>query len=594
MLVLNYCWNVLRQACPKKDDEEEINEEENDEMANRFETLALGEESDEEDEEEEDTPRPQEPPKAYSLDDILSFPDTAQANQFLDVITYHTAHAIELFRNLKETMRMVGRGEFESSKVPRELVAVGVMINMAIAHVKHLEDSLAIECPHLNSPYRILACAFLAPAINIVKNSIRDYSPVARKFSDNMALAFVADVVEVVFRGQNIDTEVPKLASQFSRRWKLPEHWTMKTNWFAGIIARMVLKESLTEFEKQIITEISLGELSDSEPEPWFTGFEECTGGDRSIVNTLKLLDLYRSWTHDMDSPEHLLNTLPWNFNEWNETSNPASKIRGDMDGIIVKCFLPLIDTWRFHHDPVPREKELLPLVSLIRTWSQDLVDTPLSVAFSFHLIVTSIFEIQGNGDIESIARIAKSAFEEQFLNQCQQQMGSSVPSPNLRKAFLKQILETKKLTEEASDVLKDPEDSLMVFWNPVCASMFLTYTTLGSSIEGGGRCMMNDCNQTLMVLHLYNALKQKGLVDEDLPLVSTIDEHFGQVKRIWNGWAKPEPGKFVYRFMLGMGSDHSFASYRQEAMRHEILGGDKPEKPNTSVHEMFFKSRNR
>lgn len=77
-------------------------------------------------------------------------------------------------------------------------------------------------------------------------------------------------------------------------------------------------------------------------------------------------------------------------------------------------------------------------------------MDAPLSVAFAFHLILTSLYEVKGQGDVKRLATASILTFDK-FLDQVQAELDSSVPTANMRKDYLtKKIMGAKKLTETA------------------------------------------------------------------------------------------------------------------------------------------------
>ena len=95
------------------------------------------------------------------------------------------------------------------------------------------------------------------------------------------------------------------------------------------------------------------------------------------------------------------------------------------------------------------------------------------------------------------------------------------------------------------------------------------------------------------MTLHLYNALKQRGLiVDDNLPVLATIDIHFQSCTGVWNGWRKPELEKFVYRLYLSFGADHQYSTYQQNRYCQLLSGGPPPTEPKTNFARMRKGSR--
>ena len=98
---------------------------------------------------------------------------------------------------------------------------------------------------------------------------------------------------------------------------------------------------------------------------------------------------------------------------------------------------------------------------------------------------------------------------------------------------------------------------------------------------------MTTSC-ETIAILHLYNALKVRGVVDDDLPLLGDFDRYFDRSKFIWNGWEKPQQGKFTYRFQLSMGATNEMAMWSQDMARFKVEGGENPPtKPNVTLSQI-------
>eukprot|EP00571_Detonula_confervacea_P012912 CAMPEP_0172304776 /NCGR_PEP_ID=MMETSP1058-20130122/6157_1 /TAXON_ID=83371 /ORGANISM="Detonula confervacea, Strain CCMP 353" /LENGTH=515 /DNA_ID=CAMNT_0013016149 /DNA_START=274 /DNA_END=1821 /DNA_ORIENTATION=+ len=305
---------------------------------------------------------------------------------------------------------------------------------------------------------------------------------------------------------------------------------------------------------------------------------------ERSILNTMKLLDIFGSQIHD-DNVK--LMTVILNQRGWDEQNNPACSIRGDMDSLVVKMMEHIMTSkWRFDGCAVPMEAKMLPLVSSIRKWTAGMMSKPsFTLTFGLHLLLLSIFEIQGDGDVSRLGNIAKRAYGD-FFSQAKEHLTLDIPCCPRRENCLNAILETRRVTQPTEDECDfvSSEGFDLLFWNPLCAGLFLGYTTICLSLEGG-LAAINTNYELSAILHLYNALKVRDMVDDDLPLLGDIDRKFSHLKCLWNGWDKPQQGKLTYRFHLSMGSTNEFASWKQDMARYEKGGGEKPtKKPNTTL----------
>ena len=319
LLVLNYCLQVLKRCSSGKgskvrkvaddiDDENKNDELPDETFFNKFGALSMDaadveQESDSEaedssDDDNGDTPaaRPQPPSnKEYTYNDLMSFPNRTKCLFLFDTMAYHASKFSVGMRNLKETMRMEANGEYKTENLAGELIMMGAFANSMVLDVQNLETSLYLECPALGeSPYQLLGGCFLGPIIKIVSDNVRQYSPLARKFKDDMALAYLGDFVEAVFR---CDLKGPdKIAEQWVKRWRLPEYWRMKARWLASCTVQIVMKNCRTVSESLIFNQIPEEKIVAQLPK-WMEGdfgWDEI-GGERSIFNTMRLVDMFGS-----------------------------------------------------------------------------------------------------------------------------------------------------------------------------------------------------------------------------------------------------------------------------------------------------------
>eukprot|EP00986_Skeletonema_menzelii_P017149 scaffold17845_cov160-Skeletonema_menzelii.AAC.1 len=163
-------------------------------------------------------------------------------------------------------------------------------------------------------------------------------------------------------------------------------------------------------------------------------------------------------------------------------------------------------------------------------------------------------------------------------MSQAAEHIESDIPCHSKRETCLKVITSLKRVAEKSDGAdfsrtypLTSEENHNLLIWNPMSAGMLLAYTNIYISLAGGLHAFsLND--DLSAVLHLYNALKRHELVDDDLPLLADIDRYFEKTKCIWNGWDKPNQGKFVYRLHLSLGATNEMALYAQDK-----AAGEKP-----------------
>lgn len=614
LLVLNYCLQVLRQCKiaeqkteehSKKDDENDINN--SDAFCNRFDALSMLEDyhegdSDSEEEDGDSTDsgpdRPEPPSKEYSYDDLLYFPDRAKCLFFFETMAFLAHESTLGLRNLKETMRMEARGEYPTDRVPVEIMCQGIFANSMIRSIQDLENDMYVECPDLKeSPYRVLVCCFMSPMINMLSDSVRTSSPHAKKWNDDFALAFWADVVEAVFRCRV--RQIESIADRFTQRWKMPNR--DKIRWLAYLTMRMVMKNAGTKAEIEMyrwppcehtdpLLDCSDAWLrEDLQDKLW-----ESINGENSILNTMKIVDGFGSTMCESNDEFYKIMAQTWNRNVWKDSKNPASSIRGDLDSTLISMMMHVTQCkWRFDGEALPMEKQMLPLVSLIREGSEFESKPSFALIFAVHCMLMSIFELQGDGDIFRIRDLAKNSFD-RFMSQAGEHLTLDIPCHSEREGCLKFITDMKRVTEMSDDAdfakaapILSQEHFDLLIWNPMSAGMLMSYTNVYLSLQGGFIAMTTSLDLTA-ILHIYNALKYHELVDVDLPLLADIDRYFDKSKCIWNGWDKPQQGKFVYRLHLSMGATNEMAVYAQDKARFNHGGGEKPaNRPTATLSKM-------
>jgi hypothetical protein len=99
------------------------------------------------------------------------------------------------------------------------------------------------------------------------------------------------------------------------------------------------------------------------------------------------------------------------------------------------------------------------------------------------------------------------------------------------------------------------PPDSreMTSFWNPLCAGTFLSYITYYVNVEGGC-AMIDSVAQARIVLHLYNAAKQRGLLMSDgIHILDQLDQMLDSNLGIWAG-SRPTQGNFAKQFLISFG----------------------------------------
>lgn len=627
--VLNYCYSTLKACRPEDGPTSQIGEsggqdgtattaDEKDtentgrHFTNAFAALSANDQDEGEEEMEndfdeaieEDTPvrRPAAPERPCNLSLYLtSVPESVHALRFFELLDFQMGMLHQAFGALKDTMKSYRNGKTSERDMYPALLSLGVTTNRHLEHVQRMESTLALECPTLTSIYRILACAFQTSPIRLISDDVRKESPIGKRFSNEMALALVADLIESVFRGQLSDYG-KEIVTKFCKRWKLPPSTFQKIENFGMDLWRSILRDTATRMETIIYRNFDESSLPQRE---WLKDYSYLSGS-RSFLNTLKLLDLFRSWAYCRhpisDNYHHIFHHPVYNYFNlipmWHEKDNPATAICGDMDTTVPQSMLLLtLCVWTGH--ALDHEKELLPLVHLFRHWfPHDRKCISFTHAFAAHMIAASLFEIQGDDDVATIADLAQTyvrKYTSQLLDVKDYDRTEFQPQYQVLVSSLNEILTVDPPVDQ--DIIFTEETTKrcepVAIWNPVCSAMIVQYVTLGPSFLVGNNAM-DMRGQTRSVLHLFNALKQRRLVDDNLPVISTIDKYFGSSKAIWNGWGKPERGKFTYRFSLCLGLDNRASMEYQACFEAFIRDGETREigKRSTSLSQRLAPDR--
>lgn len=474
--------------------------------------------------------------KPYSLADYLgSVPESIHALRFFEILDIQLLRLAVMFRELKAVMKEYRNGDIDVSYFQKTLPSLGIIANRQLELVQRLESTISLECPALNSIYRILACVYQTAPIRLISDDVKKMSPIAKRYSDDtrMALALMADLIESVFQGHQYD-HGRGIILDFCKRWKLPKETRNKITNFGVGVWLSILRDTATSIEKNIYKK-----FDQHFPERERLGEYSSLSGDTSFLNTVKILDLFRSWSF---GGNHIFDTA-YNLQAlWHE-KNLATSLRGDMDLSTTQPILMfLIAIWSPDSPGVQHEKELLPLHHLLRHWFPN-VRKPKALtfahAFAVHMIVLSIFEVQGDHDVALITELTKS-YVSKYVEQMSRLVGDDATGS--AKQYKKVIASLKSLlyldppvsqTETVSSLFPQ-EDSKrceqIALWSPVSCGMIMQYIMLGPSLVEGAT-VMDWRTQTRVALHLFNALKQRGLVGPLFWLMQGYMEWLGQAR---------------------------------------------------------------
>jgi hypothetical protein len=564
---LLYCFAVLRQLTPlPKGRREQVRRSEQQEAEcdeNRFAAFSVHE-NDEEDDKEEDLPSgpvpkpvlPQEPTQ-LTLEELMAGSDREAAILFLITLDDIMGHNVLMYSTLKKAWARYTSEDYPPSVIIEDLLEASTAANMGIQYVQYLEQSLALDYPHMNTIYRLLSVLVFPELTAKLTEEITKLSPVGSEFKEIDAKMFLGDCLERGVRNDS-DPVMKNLASDFCAKWQIaPE--TVERVYIKGIhdlVAFELPVGNMRQLNLPIIEEFRQKGLAVEEGS-WLSQFTFIGTADRSILMTTKHLQSLSNVIRERSG--HLIVKQGFFGKRWDETkTGMAKRIMQDMDELMMGEILPVLIN--LCDGPLlqslPLEDELLPMFTLLRDYVKD-PKMPVSwaLAFSVHTLATSIFEVQGGNDVHNIAEEAETCFDlyfEQLSIAAKQYEGRAQPKHWAENVKRIQVL---KCLVAPPTLQPSREQTIRAFWNPLCAGNLLGYIVYFSNLQEGS-WMVDNFSQLRMVLHLYNALKEVGLSPADSHgVLALLDRNFQNSKAIWEG-PKPTRGNFVLQWWIAFGTE--------------------------------------
>lgn len=513
-------------------------------------------------------------------DDLIKGDDRMQACAFLHTMEELMALIAAHYRMLKRNVRT------QDCSDPQMLMECAMVANTCMHSVQRVEASLALDYPHLSSFYNVLAVVFLPLAIEQIDRIIP--SAAKEKYDRTKVIEFVGSIVETCFHNKGVLERYHKLVRDFSRKTGAPlgdvEKWSK-------------VAKTLTDLEIQSATEANheqnrwVRELMRQEggrvSHQWLSKDHPYIGGKRNLLNTQRWL---QTIAHISDNETKLIPTGGFFGQMWDESHNLASSFQGDLDELFCGSILPELFEWcktrnvgggTLLLDAIsPYTPETLPILDMLKKFlKKKNTPAPASLAFGMHAILTSVIELQGDGDVARHAENTEQSWNTMF-DQLAQQVNTDNPTPN-HDSFFINVKRFGKLRVLPSPVGEhcSSRSARHAFFNPLMAGSYLLFANYVMSI-GLGSCTADSIGQLRYVLHLYNAFKQSDLV-EDLPLVNEVDGVFKNTKAVWvfDG-DHPIQGEFCKRFLLAWGYAPKAAMKLMKAMEKSGAKGMKSSSP--------------
>lgn len=342
------------------------------------------------------------------------------------------------------------------------------------------------------------------------------------------------------------------IGKEFASIWKVPAIEMQRFAEEAAFVARLEapISEEKASVERLMSKAGNLGLKSHN----WLPK-SKFIGCNRSISNTVRLLQGLSTVVHRGSGPM----TLRRGFfgRQWNEFSNRATRIQGDLDELLMGDLLPVI----IHlckegmlAATLPFERELLTFFTEIKNFVKN-PEKPISwtLAFSVHSLLTSILEVQGNNNVRELGEQAKDCFDLfkehlEWAKEVSHTLGRS-------KYWMKNLDSLLNLQYLVVPRFRfGQQDMNIALWNPLCAGLFVSYVVYFGNLEGG-LTMVDSFGQLRLVLHLFNALKNVGILSSgQLEVLDWLYEQFASSKAIWEG-PPPTKGQFVTRWWIAWGS---------------------------------------
>jgi hypothetical protein len=200
----------------------------------------------------------------------------------------------------------------------------------------------------------------------------------------------------------------------------------------------------------------------------------------------------------------------------------------------------------------------------------------PISIALGFglHAILTSVFVLQGDGDLAKIAAYARQSYYTMFqqLKDSVDQEHSPENSPNTYRNIglfvnLKNFARPVPSTYDSRAAVDLAAAEQLAFWNPFIGGEYMLYATYVCSINLGS-ATVDSLGQLRFTLHLYNALRSECPTFK-IPFLEAFDKVFDGTKAVWVVGTRPTSGSYCKHFWMSWGMAPSHAAQKAK----EIFG---------------------
>jgi len=597
--ILNACWNVtvtmrkiLKKTLRRKknvtpieivDESAEVKVEN---LSNRFSAFAIIDDDNEEDSDDEeadlsndvkdiiqnrkdgiDTSPISDKTDIYSIEeDLIQGNDRLQACSFLLTMEMLMELVAKHYRMLKNKTKAT------ESPEPVQLMHSAMATNICINSVQCAEAALAINYPYLSSFYSVLVLVCLPSMLALFEAEIllNASEETRKKCTRASVIVFLGNIVECCFHNKGALGRQHDFTRKFCKRNKLDDEKVQKIVQNITLITNLEIKslKNKEEYAKIARTMQMQGIDLPSLKHKWLEN-SQYIGGSRSLLNTLRWSQCIIS----LSTIDTKLESIPGFFGKlWDENKNPAKKIQGDLDELFCGSILPELLEW-CKKRIVKKNPHLLDALSLFTPNTLPLIQKfrdhmkynedgpiPAHLAFSFHCLLTSILEMQGNNHIERLAKNAERSWNTLFVRILLHRKEFDTPNSE---SFFDNMYDTASL-RHLPTVQGPPSSKIsaqMAFYNPLMAGNYLLFANYVVGI-GLGSCCVDSCSQVRFVLHIYNTCRQIGAFNANaVPLLEELYVLFKNLKSIWVLKDYPKQGDFCKRFLMS----HGFSSQGAE-----------------------------
>ena len=520
----------------------------------------LGEDIMEEDEDDEDmfptkVPRPKPDKIRVTVEELMKSDDRNDAIFFLisldEIMGMISNQYQTLYKNIKNNRRM----GYPETGIMEELLEAAVTSNFAIQQVQQLEMELQAQHEHLTTPCRLLSTLVLPEITSEVNETLQKHTDGSKRWENHDVSSFLGDCMECYFHNASDDwnrsgTIVKDFCDEYGVNDQGRNHLDKIFKGLQYIVVNEVPTKQEANDPARIQMLTHLGRFGQATSSHSWLPKDEFIGGDRSIIHTIRLLQLFAGviGSTPMNSKRHLDPKLAGMFGSSNWLSGRSRKTR-DLDELLMVTILP---EWMqmIRHGVVgkvrlPRENELCPLYMQLKYY----VENPRkpvswSLAFGVHAMLTAILDIDQEN--QGLMKISKSMFEgffDQNVNAVKlSQKDASSNMFNLD-TWQHNLCMVSFLESFGLDVFKE-----QAMWNPLCSGTTLSIISFFGNLEIGSAVI--DCQAQLrIVMYLYHGLLINRIISrEDIPFLDILYNAFKECKAIWCG-GLPKKGELVQRF---------------------------------------------